>query len=65
MVSGVVLSIKTFLNSLGLDNLKSPADAINSTISCKLCSAISADDEHLSILCDAKSSIPRAHQIFA
>lgn len=66
-VSGVVLSWNTFRNSRGLLDVlqNSLADMTNCCTSCKLCSAYSADTEHFSIRCDASSSTPLAHQLFA
>lgn len=65
-VSGVALSWNTSRNSLGLDVIQnSLADSTNCWSSCKLSSAYSGETEHFSMRWDAKSSIPRAHQLFA
>lgn len=66
LVSCVALSWNTSRNSLGLDvTQNSLADSTNCWISCKLSSACSGDIEHFSMRCDANSSMPRAHQLFA
>lgn len=66
-VSGVVLSWNTFRNSRGLVDASqnSLADIMNCCTSCRHCSAQSTDIEHRSMRCDARSSTPRAHQLFA